>query len=384
MARTLASVMRVDFGAAAALYRIVEEYASLGDHRTGTAVDVATTEWFASALEDRGADVTTHAYDFDAYQATTTVTADGRNLDALPLYYSAVGSTVCDTATVLELEFLGGIIPGDVDALVADAVSDKTVPGEQVVVVATRGHGDRLVALNRTPQQRGDVPVVLVAGAECERLSRVPVSVRWDASLVSAISRNVIGRFGPATDDPVLIVTPLSGWFRCAGERGTGIALALELAGELSRELSVVVAGTTGHELEYLGQRRLQSELTARVPRPRAAVHLGAGAGAGEPDENGVLRPGALRLAMVDGVSSTTTGALVDALGGSGFDVGPGPATWPGEGEALRSMGAPTLSLISAFDRIHTSDDVPEFATSPALLSQTYEDVAAAVRSLLP
>ena len=44
------------------LFRLVEEYAALGDHRTGTDVDRATVDWLVARLESRGARVTRWPY----------------------------------------------------------------------------------------------------------------------------------------------------------------------------------------------------------------------------------------------------------------------------------------------------------------------------------
>ena len=71
---------------------------------------------------------------------------------------------------------------------------------------------------------------------------------------------------------PVVVTTPLSGWFGCAGERGTGIAIALELAKRLASSYPVTVVGATGHELEYYGAKR---HLETMAVQPAAVVHVG-------------------------------------------------------------------------------------------------------------
>ena len=46
---------------------------------------------------------------------------------------------------------------------------------------------------------------------------------RVAARIVAGQTSNVIGRLGDGPDrDRILLTTALSGWFRCAGERGTG------------------------------------------------------------------------------------------------------------------------------------------------------------------
>ena len=75
------------------LYKIVEEYSALGDHRTGTAVDRATIEWFCAELASIGAQVQIAEFPIDIYQAQWCVRLDGEEVSSLPLYYEATGRT---------------------------------------------------------------------------------------------------------------------------------------------------------------------------------------------------------------------------------------------------------------------------------------------------
>ncbi len=363
------------------LFGLVEAYAELGDHRTGSDVDAATSDWFAAELEARGAVVETFPFDFDVYEAEASVAIDGQSVDSLPLFYEAVGSLETATPAVAELQFVGGFLPGEVDQVVASARADAPT-SVGAVVLATRGHGNRLVALNRAPELRDGTPSVLVAGRELDALTDGSIRVRWEARIAPGSSTNVIGLVGGSAPDPYVIATPLSGWFACAGERGTGIALALEAAKELAATHPVLVVGTAGHELEYLGQRRLLPELSSRIDRPRAVVHLGAGVAVGELAEGGGFSAPALRLAMV-AARGGASASLAEVLRPAGYEVGPGPAIWPGEGEAWRQHGAPTLSLISAVERIHTRDDLPEQTTSPAILADVHRAIVDAMQRLV-
>ena len=78
----------------------------------------------------------------------------------------------------------------------------------------------------------------------------------------------------------VVVTTPSSGWFHCAGERGPGIALWLGLARWAARQksdLSYQFVASSGHELHGAGIE----EFMRREPPPRDSVlcwlHLGAG-----------------------------------------------------------------------------------------------------------
>ena len=115
---------------------------------------------------------------------------------------------------------------------------------------------------------------------------------------------------------PVVVTTPLSGWFHCAGERGTGIAIALELAEGLARSYPVMVVGATGHELDYLGAKRYLEGISIR---PAAVIHLGASVAAGTPGVVGLL------------VLSPTRHAITSTIGDIGQEIQ--RAVAPGEFE---------------------------------------------------
>src|SRR5260221_184837 len=111
-----------------------------------------------------------------------------------------------------------------------------------------------LSALNRTPLAPAwKVPVVLAAGRDEAALQAAatagnPVTVRLEGRTVPGRGENVVGRKA-GRGKAVVVSTPKSGWFHCAGERGSGIAIWLGLARWLATtELNVVLLGASGHE----------------------------------------------------------------------------------------------------------------------------------------
>jgi len=256
------------------LYQLVHAHAALGEHRTGTPVDHATIEWFATGLGQRGARVDTVPYRFERYVANCRLTADGAEVEALPLYYEAVGTVHSSRLHVAELA-INASIPGNRIAPHLDEVIARArMSGAEAALLATTGAGGRLVALNRAPVLGSGFPTVLVPGSVLPRLRQAAVHLDLDARLEPSASATVIGHFGKGDAvPPVVVATTLSGWFRCAGERGTGMAVALQLAQELAERWPVMVVGTTGHELQYLGLRRF---LAAHARHPAAVIFLGA------------------------------------------------------------------------------------------------------------
>jgi hypothetical protein len=78
---------------------------------------------------------------------------------------------------------------------------------------------------------------------------------------------------------PIVVITPRSGWFHCASERGGGIACWLEMMraiheGKPHRDVWFIA--TTGHELGHLGLEHFIDEHRELVGNAQAWIHLGA------------------------------------------------------------------------------------------------------------
>jgi hypothetical protein len=90
---------------------------------------------------------------------------------------------------------------------------------------------------------------------------------------------NLVGRIDGGRGRWLVVSTPRSGWFTCAGERGGGIAAWLHLARwarRAVRDHDLAFICNTGHEYEYLGA---EQSLKAIAPEPRQTafwLHLGA------------------------------------------------------------------------------------------------------------
>ncbi len=358
------------------LYQLVQAYAALGDHRTGTPVDQETLAWFATELGNRGARVDQVPYQFERYVADCHLTANAAAVEALPLYYEAVGTVHSSRLHVAELACDANLNTPQLDAVVARA----RMSGAEAAIIGTTGAGGRLVAPNRAAVLGSGFPTVLVPGSALPMLRQADVHLDLDARLEPSTSATVIGHLGQGdATRPVVVATPLSGWFRGAGERGTGIAIALQLAQDLAARWPVMVVGTTGHELHYLGLRHF---LAAHTLHPAAVIFLGASvatittlgpeSGATFASRQGLTTAGA-RLAQ----------RLEEALAPAGFPVRSHPAQWLGEAEEWVRLSRPLLSLTNRSPLFHSAEDLPEHATSPEQLAVTHTAVHQAAQLFL-
>jgi hypothetical protein len=151
---------------------------------------------------------------------------------------------------------------------------------------------------------------------------------------------------------PLVVMTPRSGWWQCASERGGGLVGWLELmralsAGRPRREVRFVA--TTGHELGHLGLKHFLRANAGLIKGARAWIHLGANfAAAAAP---------AVRFQASDAeLASLGVAALRDA--GAAPDVEVPAGSRPlGEASDIFDGGGRYVSLLGANGLFHHPDD---------------------------
>ena len=364
----------------ARLYAIVQEYAAIGEHhRTGPAEDARTLDWFENRVRALGATTERQPWSFDRYDAEWSVTADGADIAALPLFYEGTGEI--DSTTPLTAAV--SAVPAGPFPAWTTIVENARSAGAPVAVVATQSSSGRLVAPNRSPAQLGSgLPALLVAGTLAGRLRTASVRARVAARIVGGRTSNVIGRVGAGPDrDRMLLTTPLSGWFRCAGERGTGIAVMLAVAERLAAEgVPILVNGNSGHELIDLGAHHFAET----KPAARSIFHFGASVAAGERDGDDLRLTDGVKIRVRAPGAGAALAAALAPLGKTPIVVDDAerarPESWPGEARVWCTLDRPLISIAGGFPLFHTPEDVPERATTPALLERVYHAAVAAAR----
>lgn len=366
------------------LYKLVEEYAALGEHRTGTPVDSATLAWLSDLLRQAGANVAQQPFSFDRYDATWEIQVDGEPVQSIPLFYEGIGRVTTGTPATMVWE--PGLAHTGFDATLDEFTRDALAAGSTAAVIATGGPTGLLHAVNRKPVPGSGLPTLLVPGELANQLESSDLQVEIDARIVPGDSANVVARFGSGPiDETLVITTPISGWFRCAGERGTGIAIAIDAAEELAADHPVLFIGASGHELHHQGAQLAVRKLEGV---PRAIVHIGASVAAtARPPVDGraVLTPS---LTARVAAEPARIASIASILGDIGIQTvtpeRPGdPDEWAGESKNWVQFKRPLLSLVGGFPLFHAPEDTPERATTPALLASVSGAVTDAIRQLV-
>lgn len=157
--------------------------------------------------------------------------------------------------------------------------------GAVACVIITNGPTGKVIALNsdgRDPLYDGPIallapedaaPFLAAAGERREaRLTLTGKGGRREAF-------NLIGQIDRGLGKWVVVSTPRSGWFTCAGERGGGIAAWLHIARWAAKALpshDLAFVCNSGHEYLYLGAEELLHRIAPRPEETAFWLHLGA------------------------------------------------------------------------------------------------------------
>ena len=179
------------------------------------------------------------------------------------------------------------------------------------------------------------------------------------------MAKNVIARFsGPIGAQRVVVTTPISGWFRCAGERGCGLAIAIFVSRQLSKNFAVDLLLTSGHELGMCGGYHLAQSYNTK---PGCVLHLGS-----------CIANIDAKMTSICSADTVTAGRIASVLERLSIKLSsPSDPTnaenWVGESKCWALNNWPTLSIAGIAPHFHTRSDLPEVVTNPGLLNTAIE-----------
>lgn len=270
------------------LFNDVKAYSALGEHRTASKVDRDTSAWLAKQLEAFGFTSKLIPFHVRQFQFDSAhLSANGSSIPCFPLWFprstgavplraAIARGAVKGCVAIARLPKGGAITPAHI-AVIKPLID----AGAAAIIGVTPSDSGELVALNSTANaEPWPVPIVLVGPAEEMNLrgaAEVAILIQGrDDPRAEAFE--TIGEIG-AGKKHIVISTPSSGWFHCAGERGPGIAMWLALARWSSHRESNVrytFVASSGHEI---GEQGMHGFLAGSAPRPVEVdvwLHLGA------------------------------------------------------------------------------------------------------------
>jgi hypothetical protein len=343
---------------------IIRSYEEQGIHRTGTDVDRISGDWLMAQVREAGLEPAREMFSLSRIDpvAATVATSD-RSIEGLPLFD---GSFTSSEGAHGRLGALGS------DAPIGLVEAAPNTAGAGPLGEARRGKRHRAIVLVTAGGRPGlcpnnaesflepfGPPVVQVSSEEKSWLNELARS-RSEITVVAQVNRTPAEAFNvtasiPGSDKslpPLVVMTPRSGWWTCASERGGGIVCWLSVMRALhgtkpAREILFVAS--SGHELGQRGIEVYAERQPALITHSRAWIHFGANIGAAQD-------PGNVVQASDDEMEAMLTEAMIAA--GLRIDRRNPRGTVPGgEAGVVHRGGGRYMSLIGRNALFHNPLD---------------------------
>jgi hypothetical protein len=289
------------------LFRDVVFYSSLGDHRTATPSDRVTALWIGHRLKKAGLKVRTQEWDTrQFYPLRTEVIIDKtQKIKAFPVWWpKPTPPWGIEAPMTRDKNDVNGKIylfvnrtPAtfSITPALAGEIHAVAANGALAMVVVNYYNGqdtvasDEFIGLNAIQETRDEWPIPVVSAMAGDQQALDEAILDQSAVKVVSTGRynnhakalNVIGALDRGPESKVMVVsTPYSGWFTCAGERGSGVAIFLaiaEWAAQNTSDITWIFTATSGHEIHGSGVKYyLDSELAPDPLETFSWTHIGA------------------------------------------------------------------------------------------------------------
>jgi hypothetical protein len=349
----------------------IHRYEEQGFHRTGTEVDQISGEDLANHVRDIGLAPVREEFSIgrvDPIDASLVV--NGRKIEGLPLFDGGFTTAAGIRGRIGELNsnapigltqiaqpFLAGA------GLLGDARRQNK---HQAIIVVTEGHRPGFCLSNADSFLSPFGPPVLQVTSEKAPFLADCARQGLEAVLTAHVERTQSQAFNvtavvSGTDraiGPLVIITPRSGWWSCASERGGGLAVWLETMRAMRDTKpfrDVLFVAATGHEIGYRGVEVFIERRPGIVRGAKAWISLGANIGAAQGPRLNHLQ------ATDDAMDSMVTAAVSGA--GLRIDQRLPRGTVPGgEAQPVHRGGGRYVALIGFNDLYHNQMDRGEDA----------------------
>lgn len=275
--------------------RIIQAYSDQGVHRTATAVDRASGNWLRDQVRQLGVDASLEPFTINRVDpVTATAVVDRRRFEGVPLFDAAFTDQkgVHGRLGALNSDASIGVTDLTPNAAAAGALGEaRRQNRHQAIVCVTRGGRPGLCPSNADYFLQPFGPPVLQVSDEHAEWLLDQARRGTEATVIASAKRTQSTAFNvtatlPGSDralPPLVVMTPRSGWYTCASERGGGIACWLELIRDLrnaKRSRDVIFVASSGHELGHLGINAFVDGRPGIVSRSIGWMHFGANIGA--------------------------------------------------------------------------------------------------------
>jgi hypothetical protein len=276
---------------------VVQAYDAQGNHRTATAVDRASAHWLVRHVQRLGVAPSLEPFHLSRVDPKLCyLRVANRRIDGVPLFDAGftVGEGVRGSLGPLGSDAEIGLaesVPSKLEDPANMSFWQARHSRHKAVALLTGGNRPGLFLINATSFSKPFGPPALqISSVESQWLMQ-HAGARVEATLVAQVTRtaaeafNIIAKIAGSapTLAPLVVMTPRSGWWQCASERGGGLACWLEamravIAAKPLRDCLFVA--TSGHELGALGLGVFLQRHPDLVRSAHAWIHAGANIGA--------------------------------------------------------------------------------------------------------
>ena len=368
---------------------LIGEYEEQGWHRTATRVDSASAEWLAGQIDTTGNTPALEAFPVERVDVTSAVLVVGdRRIEGIPLFDgSFTGPQGIDGrlgAPGSEAEI--ALVETAVNAAGAGELGDaRRANRHKAIVAVTRGRRPGLCPSNADSFLKPFGPPVLQVSSEEGAALRERAAGGGRVTVIADVARTVAVAANVTTSiegtnprlPPLIVMTPRSGWYTCASERGGGIAVWLEtMRGLRTARLPrpVLFVASSGHELGHLGINAYIARRAGIVKNSVGWLHLGANVGAATEAAN-----------TIQASDDRFDEQLTAAMSAAGLAVSrrtPRGTVPGGEAEAVHRGGGRYASIIGGNALFHNLEDRGPKAIDPAAIAKFSHAFAALARTL--
>jgi hypothetical protein len=370
--------------------RIVRDYEQQGIHRTGTEVDRISADWLAAEVRKCGLTPTLESFSISRVDPVAAFLSAGtRHIDGVPLFDCAATDRGGVTGRL-------GPLAGDAPIGLIEIAPNTAGSGplaearrqnrHRAIVAVTRGGRPGLCPSNAESfLYPFGPPVLQVSSTEAEFLTGL-AQTGAEVTVVAQVKRtpaeafNVIAKI-PGADPalpPLVIMTPRSGWWTCASERGGGIACWLELMRGPkplnSPARDVLFVASSGHELGQLGIEIHVERRPDLIKHSRAWLHFGANIGAAQ-DPGNIIQASDNEMEATLAEQLTAAGLTIDRRVPRGTVPG-------GEAGVVHRGGGRYVSVIGRNALFHNPADRGPEAVDPKAIARFASAFTAVARQL--
>lgn len=368
----------------------IREYEVQGFHRTGTIVDQVSGDWLAGRVRQTGLVPVLESFPLSRVdQVVSVLTVGDRRIEGVPLF----DATFTPASGVHGR--LGGV-DGDAEIALTQTAVNASATGtlgdarranrHKAIVVITQGRRPGLCPSNADSFLRPFGPPVLQVSSEeatwlseqARRGAEVHLIVQVARTPAAANNVTTVVEGTDSALPPLVVMTPRSGWYWCASERGGGIASWLEIMRGLQAtrlRRSVLFVASSGHELGHLGIDAYIERRPGVVRNTAGWLHLGANIGAATDLGNNLLQ------ASGDELDATLTSAMT-RVGLAVARRAPRGTVPAGEAEAVHRGGGRYVSAIGGNALFHNPGDRGPQAVDPISIAKFSAAFVAVARSI--